>query len=522
MATSEKHKDLLEKLQESEKIIAKHQAVEASLRLSEQRFRAAASSTVDLIWEADMEKKTLLWFGDIDGFLGYSPGEFPHTVKAWSSRIHPDDRSRVITKVNRILETGEEYYEEYYIKCKDGAYRYWEDRGRFVEFADGKYYKWVGAITDITQRKLAEQELRQAELRYRIVAEYNYDWEYWENPDGSMNYISPSCKRITGYEAKEFMDRSSLVGEIVLPEDKGVWKNHHHNTPKNIDPHRIQFRIRQRDGKIRWIEHGCQPIRDNSGKFLGFRASNRDITDRKMAEEALQRALSEIKILKEQLEAENVYLREEMEVKYQHEDIIGKSGKIKQVLLEIEQVAGTESTVLLLGETGTGKELIARTIHNLSPRKSRALVKVNCAALPSTLVENELFGSEKGAYTGALRKRTGRFESANGSTIFLDEISELPLELQAKLLRVLQDGRFERLGSSKTIGVDVRVIAATNKDLAKAVKNGQFREDLYYRLNVFPITIPPLRERIEDIPLLVWAFVNEFGVIMGKTIEQIP
>jgi transcriptional regulator with GAF, ATPase, and Fis domain len=187
-----------------------------------------------------------------------------------------------------------------------------------------------------------------------------------------------------------------------------------------------------------------------------------------------------------------------------------------------EQVAETDTTVLIFGETGTGKELLARAIHNLSPRKDRQMIKVNCTVLPATLIESELFGREKGAYTGALNRQIGRFEIADGSTLFLDEIGELPLELQAKLLRVLQEGQFERLGSPKTISVNVRIIASTNRDLARALKEGKFREDLYYRLKVFPITAPPLRDRIEDIPLLVWAFAKEFKESMGKTIERIP
>ena len=230
----------------------------------------------------------------------------------------------------------------------------------------------------------------------------------------------------------------------------------------------------------------------------------------------------QIKDLRQRLERENIYLREEVKLLVEHTDIVGQSVAMKKVLTQAEQVAQTDSTVLLLGETGTGKELLARAIHSMSSRKDRPLVTVNCASLPPTLIESELFGREKGAYTGAMTKMIGRFEIADGSTLFLDEIGELPLDLQSKLLRVLEEGNFERLGSTKPLHVNVRIIAATNRDIEQEVKDGKFRRDLFYRLNVFPIVIPPLRERPEDIPLLVRAVVKEFQKRMGKEIESIP
>jgi transcriptional regulator with GAF, ATPase, and Fis domain len=233
-------------------------------------------------------------------------------------------------------------------------------------------------------------------------------------------------------------------------------------------------------------------------------------------------ALSEIKKLKDQLEAERAYLQEEIKLEYNYENIIGQSDGLKYVLYKVEQIAGSNTIVLVLGETGTGKELVARAIHGLSLRKNRALVKVNCAALPSSLIESELFGHEKGAFTGSHSRHLGRFEVADGATIFLDEIGELPLELQPKLLRVIQDGEFERLGSSRTIKVDSRIIAATNRNLEEEVRKGHFRDDLWYRLNIFPITMPPLRDRMEDIPLLVDFYVKKISKRMGKTIEIIP
>ncbi len=242
---------------------------------------------------------------------------------------------------------------------------------------------------------------------------------------------------------------------------------------------------------------------------------------RKQVETELREAFSEIQSLKDQLQRENIYLNKEIEIIKQQSEIIGESDEIKKILKQIQHVANTNSTVLILGETGTGKELVARAVHKMSLRKNRAMVTVNCAALPAALIEGELFGREKGAYTGAVSKQTGRFEIADGSTIFLDEIGELPMELQVKLLRVLQYGEFERLGSNKTIKADVRVIAATNRNLEQAIKKGNFREDLYYRLNVYPIKVPALRERVQDILPLTWNFIKELSIAMGKRVDII-
>jgi transcriptional regulator with GAF, ATPase, and Fis domain len=242
---------------------------------------------------------------------------------------------------------------------------------------------------------------------------------------------------------------------------------------------------------------------------------------RTRAEQAMQEAFDEVRRLRDQLQRENQYLRQEVKAVRGHTRLIGDSSALRNVLQQVERVAATNSTVLLVGETGTGKELIASAIHEISPRAARPMVRVNCAAIPGTLIESELFGREKGAYTGALSRQVGRFELAHGSTLFLDEVGELPPEVQVKLLRVLQEKQLERLGSSRTITVDVRIIAATNQDLKKGVNEKRFREDLFYRLNVFPIRVPPLRERPEDIPLLIQSFVDEFALAFGKGIESI-
>ncbi|UJH66595.1 sigma 54-interacting transcriptional regulator [Allomuricauda sp. SCSIO 65647] len=243
---------------------------------------------------------------------------------------------------------------------------------------------------------------------------------------------------------------------------------------------------------------------------------------RKKNQEELAEAHRQLEVLKNQYKNESEYLQEEIKIEHNFDEIIGKSGSLKKTLKKVEQVAPTDSTVLILGETGTGKELIARAVHKNSARSDRPLIKVNCAALPTYLIESELFGHEKGAFTGAINQHIGRFEMAHKGTIFLDEIGEMPLELQVKLLRVLQEGEFERIGNPKTMNVNVRVIAATNRDLLKEVEAGNFRQDLYYRLNVFPVEVPPLRERMEDIPFLVRQFVSKTGKKIGKSIDTIP
>ena len=266
-----------------------------------------------------------------------------------------------------------------------------------------------------------------------------------------------------------------------------------------------------------------QTVQERTGEQLKANVQlMQEIAERKKAEGSLQTAYAEIKGLKDRLQAENTYLQHEVARQYNFGEIIGHSDPLSHVFLRVEQVAPMNATVLLLGETGTGKGVIARAIHSRSTRKDRPLITVNCTTLPAALVESELFGREKGAYTGSDARQIGRFELADGGTIFLDEIGEMPLDMQCKLLRIIQDGEFERLGSPRTIKTDVRIIAATNRNLEKEIKNGRFREDLYYRLNVFPITMPPLRQRQADIPLLVNHFINKFNKKMGKKIEAVP
>ena len=347
---------------------------------------------------------------------------------------------------------------------------------------------------------------------------------YGLDSEGKTTFVNPAAVQMLGWTSDELMGQPAHDVHHHTKADGSPYP--HAGCPiyaalKDGEVHRVDDEVFWRkDGSSFPVEYTSTPIREH-GRLVGAVVVFRDITERKEAEEALRRVLAEVEHLKNQLQAENAYLQEEIKLEHNFADILSHSDAMKQVLHKVEQVAATDATVLILGETGTGKELLARAVHSLSPRHDRPLVKVNCAALPANLIESELFGHEKGAFTGAISRRAGRFELANGGTIFLDEIGDLPLELQAKLLRVLQEGELERLGDSRTIQVDVRVIAATNRNLEHAIADGTFREDLYYRLNVFPLVLPPLRERIDDISLLASHFVAQYGAKLGKHIERI-
>ena len=393
------------------------------------------------------------------------------------------------------------------------------------------------ALEDITDHKRSEEALKISETRYRRLFESAQDGILILDAEtGQISDVNPFLGEMLGYSHEEFLG-------------KKLWEI---GPFKNMEASKAAFLELQGKGYVRYKD---LPLETKDGRPIAvefvsnvylvnhhkvIQCNIRDITERKLIAEALQQAhnelerrveertvelrtaLSEIKTMKDQLEAENIYFRQEIKMKHQFDHILGQSDGLKYVLYRAEQVAPTNTTVLILGETGTGKELIAAAIHNLSPRKDRPLITVNCAALPANLIESELFGREKGAFTGADTRQVGRFEVANGSTLCLDEIGELPLEVQAKLLRAIQHNEFERLGSSQTVKVDTRIVATTNRNLEEEVRKGRFRQDLYYRLNVFPITVPPLRQRKEDIPLLVQAFIERYARKLGKQITSIP
>ena len=306
----------------------------------------------------------------------------------------------------------------------------------------------AGLIVQLRRRRETERELAAAEMRHRTVADFTHDWEFWQRPDGSFEYVSPACSGVSGYGTDDFKRSPSLLEEIVLGEDRLAWAAYQQSALEGRRLQPIEYRIKTREGAVRWVEQASNPVLLEGGRFAGTRGSIRDISERKESQLELQRAYEEIRALKDRLEAENTYYREEIRAAEGPSELIGHSDALKYVIYRIRQVAPSDTTVLIQGETGTGKELVADAIHQLSARADRPLVKVNCAALPQGLAESELFGHEKGAFTGAQSQRKGRFELADGATLFLDEVGELPAEVQAKLLRVLQDGQFERVGGT--------------------------------------------------------------------------
>jgi PAS domain S-box-containing protein len=370
-------------------------------------------------------------------------------------------------------------------------------------------------------RKRSEQLLHESWARLNLAADSANAALWTVDMNSGQVWTVEKARKMLGLALDKELNLEGFLS-VVHPEDRGRIHMKMQRAIGMREDFSEEYRIMQPDGSVRWMAVSGHPHRNGSdepGRLIG---ASIDVTGYKQLEEQLRVRIQEVEKLKKRLEDENIFLQEEVRQLSEPTEIVGQSAAMKKVLMQASQVARTDSSVLILGETGTGKALLARAIHNMSGRKNRPMVSVNCAALPPTLIENELFGREKGAFTGALTRMAGRFEVADGSTLFLDEIGELSLELQAKMLRVIEEGTFERLGSTKALHVDVRLIAATNRDLAREVEGGRFRNDLFYRLNVFPIVIPPLRERTEDIPLLVWAFVTEFQKKMGKRIDSIP
>ncbi len=381
-------------------------------------------------------------------------------------------------------------------------------------------------FTNALARRRHDLKLRESEARLAAAADLAGLASYEVDFGSRVAVVDDRLREVCGVpgERGEGLGPLEFWMERLHPDDRqavlDLREQLHDGTLEKLS---VEYRFLHPTRGVRWIHHvGRVSSRDADGRALKSSGALRDVTQRREAVESLRRSYEEIERLKDRLQAETDYLRAEIHVVQEQNEITGQSAVVRKLLRQVEQVAPTDSSVLVYGETGTGKELVAQAIHRLSRRHDRVMVKVNCAALPSGLVESELFGREKGAFTGAMTRQVGRFEIADRSTLFLDEIGELSLDVQAKLLRVLENGEFERLGSPRTVKVDVRLIAATNRDLADAVRKGRFREDLFYRMNVFPVRVPPLRERAEDVPLLVWAFLDEFSSRMGKRITQVP
>ena len=420
--------------------------------------------------------------------------------------IHPDDREMVLSERQRLISIGDPYELEARLLGKDGQYRWFLIRVSPSRDQLGHIIRWYGTRTEIEDRKRAEEKLRQDERELRRITDAIDQRIAVHGPDGKILYVNRAMREYSGLGVEDVM-ADDFRARLVHPDDFARSRDERQLALERGVPFELELRARRKDGQYRWFLIRYNPLRDEEGRIIRWYSTGTDIDDRKRDEERIQK--------------ENLALREEIDHSSMFEEIVGSSEALRKVLTQVTKVASSDSTVLVMGETGTGKELIARAIHKRSKRASRLLIRVNCAAIPPSLIASELFGHEKGAFTGALQRRLGRFELADGGTIFLDEIGDLPAETQIALLRVLQEKEIERVGGSQPIPVDVRVLAATNRDLKAAMAAGTFRQDLFYRLNVFPIQIPSLRERVDDIPLLVTYMVERYAKKAGKKIRSI-
>ncbi len=426
--------------------------------------------------------------------------------QGWQAAVHPDDLPKLIKKWAGMVASGKSGEFEGRLRRHDGVFRWFLARFEPVRDDAGEIVRWYGTSTDIDALKQAEAKLREDERALRRITDAIPQDIVILDPDGSPIYANQATLDYTGLTMADVIS-SDFRTRIFHPEDLERVRDQRQAALADGLPFELELRALSKDGQYRWFLIRYKPFHDEQGRLVSWYATGTDIDDRKRAEDRMRN--------------ENVALREEIVRSSMFEEVVGSSDALRTVLAQIAKVAPTDSTVLIQGETGTGKELVARAIHSRSRRASRAFIRVDCAAIPQSLIASELFGHEKGAFTGAFQRRLGRFESADGGTVFLDEIGELPPETQGALLRVLQEREFERVGGNDPIVVDVRVLAATNKDLAAAVRDGLFRADLFYRLNVVPIRVPALRDRRGDIRLLVEYLVERYAQKAGKRIRSI-
>jgi PAS domain S-box-containing protein len=494
--------------------ITERKRAEEALRRSEAYLAEGQRLAKTGSWAYDPNiERTIYWSEESRRIFGSDPqGGYLPDAEEFFRLVHPEDRDRFRERIKKAIREKADFAIDYRIVPPDGTVKHIHTIGHPVLDEAGNVIEYVGTDVDVTEQheasaalQAAFEQIKAEETELRMMIDAIPTFVAVLNPDGRLVHVNQTAVDYTGVTAEDTQRDSDR--EPKHPEDVERLREDRLKALAGDVPFENEQRLRGKDGQYRWFLVRYNPLRDDQGKIIRWYATATDIDDRKRAEERMR--------------DENLALREQIDQAFMFEEIVGASPALQNVLSSILKVAPTDSTVLITGETGTGKELIARAIHKHSQRSSQAFISVNCAAIPSSLIASELFGHEKGAFTGALQRRLGRFELAHSGTIFLDEVGDLPAETQVTLLRVLQERQFERIGGNRILTTDVRIVAATNRDLTAAIAAGTFRSDLFYRLNVFPIEMPSLRERREDIPLLVEYFIDRYARKAGKRIRGV-